>query len=518
VIVGSSLVAFAGWTVLVVDTGLLSGLDASTRPPPIDVLSPVGQIAAAVALLTMPALVSLSLVGVALWAFRRRLRRLSAALLTSVVLGWGGSALLRLLVSRPRPSQALDLVTVSGYGYPSGHLTAAVVAVTMITATSVVTRRSPLVRQSWQLGGAIGIVVTGLDQWLLSAHFVTDLIGGVLLGALVATSALVVADVHVLPVYVTPVTHPAVTEGRQVEPVPAKQCAVIFNPAKVTDWVTFRRHVDYELDKLGFADTLWLETTVKDPGRQMAAEAVRHRVDLVLGAGGDGTIRAVCAGLADSGIPFGLIPAGTGNLLARNLGIPLDERAALEIAFFGIEHKIDLVKLSVDDNEPDYFAVMAGLGIDAVILGNINPDLKRTVGSAAYFVSAMQQAKHPGAAATFTVDDAEPFKRNATVMVIGNVGYLQADIPLIPDAQADDGLLDLLIASPRRPADWFRLTARVLARQRRTDDRLARFTARKVTIQVEEPDEYQLDGDTIGSASKLVAEIAPGALTIKLPR
>src|SRR4029450_5819341 len=86
------------------------------------------------------------------------------------------------------------------------------------------------------------------------------------------------------------------------------------------------------------------------------------------------------------GVPFALIPAGTGNLLARNIGIPLDEVAALGVAFDGVDKDMDLVRLTVDDRPPDHFAVMAGIGLDAVIMEGADPNLKKAVGSAAYTV------------------------------------------------------------------------------------------------------------------------------------
>src|SRR5690606_3928569 len=147
-----------------------------------------------------------------------------------------------------------------------------------------------------------------------------------------------------------------------------------------------------------------------------------------------------------------------------------------------------------------------------------NPDLKKAVGSAAYFVSAARNANHPALHATIQLDDQPPLRRRAHVVVIGNVGFLQAGIQLIPDAAPDDGLLDVLIASPRRATDWVKLIARVLARQRRTDDQLDRLTGRRVTITVEERDRYQLDGDTEGECNRLSAEVLPGALLLRSPR
>jgi len=162
--------------------------------------------------------------------------------------------------------------------------------------------------------------------------------------------------------------------------------------------------------------------------------------------------------------------------------------------------------------------VMAGIGIDAMIMQSTNQDLKKAVGSAAYFVSAAQNAKHPALHATIQVDDEPPLRRRAHVIVIGNVGYLQANIPLIPDAKPNDGLLDVLVASPRGMSDWIKITTRVLTRQRRTDAQLDRLTGRKVTIRVEERDHYQMDGDTVGECSTMTAEVRPGALTLRVPR
>jgi diacylglycerol kinase (ATP) len=238
----------------------------------------------------------------------------------------------------------------------------------------------------------------------------------------------------------------------------------------------------------------------------------------VLGAGGDGTIRVICSGLAGSGVPFGLIPAGTGNLLARNIGIPLDEAAALDVAFDGVDKPIDLVKITVDGGTPDHSAVMAGIGIDAVIMEGTDPNLKKAVGSAAYFVAAAQHANHPALRTTIQVDDEPPVKRRAHVIVVGNVGFLQGNIALIPDARPDDGILDVLVASPRTAADWVRITTRVLTRRKRTDPQVDRFTGSKVTITVEEPDQYQLDGDTVGECQTMVAEVVPGALILRVPR
>jgi diacylglycerol kinase (ATP) len=155
----------------------------------------------------------------------------------------------------------------------------------------------------------------------------------------------------------------------------SRRWAVIYNPTKVSD--QFRQLVTNRLERDSWADTLWLETSADDPGRGMTKEAVAAQVDLVIGAGGDGTVRVVADGLAGSGIPMGLVPAGTANLLARNLDLPLEEDAAVEIAFAGHTRTIDLIKLTVDDHPPEHFAVIAGIGVDAMIMDETDSGLKR---------------------------------------------------------------------------------------------------------------------------------------------
>jgi len=513
------LVAFAVWTWLTFNSPALAAFDARTLAPPVDPTSRTAEIISAFALLTWPGFEYAALAGIALWAIRHRLRQLAAALVLVIILGWGGSNLLKIIFQRPRPERALDLLTATGYAYPSGHMTGVVVLSIAVGATFAVTRQSVRARIIWQVGSGLLVLAVAFNRWITGAHYLTDIVGGALFGALAATVALLVAGVKV------PIPHELVGEivrsraaTEDVPIAPLRRAAVIYNPAKVTDWITFRRHVEYELKSRGWERALWLETTSEDPGRAMTAYAVRENVDLVLGAGGDGTIRVICSGLAHTGIPFGLIPAGTGNLLARNIGIPLDEVAALDVAFDGVDKAVDLVRLQVDDQPPDHFAVMAGIGLDAVIMEGADPKMKKAVGSAAYFVSAAQNANHPPMHATVAVDDQPPIRRRASVIVVGNVGFLLANIQLIPGARADDGILDVLVASPRTLRDWVRLTTRVLTRRRQPDAQLDRLTGRRVTITVEERDQFQLDGDTVGECNTLTAEVVPGALRLRVPR
>ena len=518
-IVVSLLVAFVGWSVLLFSWPALRALDERLVAPPLDPMSNQAQIAAAFALLTWPGLEYAALVGIAIWAYQRRLRSLTFALLLTVALGWAATDLIKWTVARPRPPDHLDVMTAWGYSYPSGHMVGVVASCIAVGAAFRVSRSSPRARLLWTVGSTALILAVAFDRWFLGAHHIGDIIGGALLGGFVATFALVACGVSV------PIPHTAVVEivrerreaAHPTSTADQKRCAVIYNPVKVTDWAVFRRHVEYELKTRGWARPLWLETTSTIPGgrrpRRPSPRGWTWWWAPAVTAPSGSSARGWPAPASRSGWS----PAGTSNLLARNLGIPRDEAAALRVAFDGADKAIDLVRLTADGGPEEHFAVMAGVGIDAVIMQDTNPDLKKTVGSAAYFVSAAKNANHPALHTTIRVDDRPVLRRKASVIVIGNVGLLPSGILLIPDAKPDDGLLDVLVASPRTVRDWVRLTAQVITRRERGDDQLDRLTGRRVEITVEPRDQYQLDGDTAGECATLVAEIEPGALTVRVP-
>lgn len=191
VIVASFGVAFVVWTWLLFALPPLWSLDERWVAPALDPMSNQAQIAAAFALLTWPGLEYAALVGIAIWAFRRRLRSLAAALLLTVALGWASSDLIKIFFARGRPGDHLDVMTAWGYSYPSGHMVGVVASCIAVGATFRVTRRSPRARLLWTVGAAVLILAVAFDRWFLGAHHLGDIIGGALLGAFVATFSLV---------------------------------------------------------------------------------------------------------------------------------------------------------------------------------------------------------------------------------------------------------------------------------------------------------------------------------------
>lgn len=287
---------------------------------------------------------------------------------------------------------------------------------------------------------------------------------------------------------------------------------MIVNPVKVGDG--FRGRMETALSDAGWSDPLWLETDEDDPGQGRAAEALEAGVERVIVAGGDGTVRAVADGLASSGVPLGIVPAGTANLLDYNLGLPRDEAGAIAVATAGRTIDIDLISISVDDGRPEHFAVMAGAGLDAMIMDEVDEDLKKTVGTAAYVMAAGKALGRLPMSVRVAVDGHRIRHRKAMMVLVGNVGGIPPNLDLIPGAAYDDGLLDLMVAAPRRLRDWLKIIGRLVIRRQRKDDALELVRGRRVEVELGEPDTYQLDGDVAGEFTTMVAEVVPGALRV----
>jgi YegS/Rv2252/BmrU family lipid kinase len=273
------------------------------------------------------------------------------------------------------------------------------------------------------------------------------------------------------------------------------------------------RRVQTFMARHGWAEPLWLETTLDDPGIGMCERAIREKCDVVFVCGGDGTVMAAVTALAGCGLPLALLPAGTGNLLARNLGLPLhDEEEALRIGIAGRTSEIDVGVV-----EGRRFAVMAGLGFDAAMVRDAPEGLKKAVGWPAYVVSGGRHLRGRGIPITLTIDGGEPMQRRVRSVVVGNVGKLQAGIPLLPDAVPDDGYLDVVVIAPRHVVDWVRVSGRVLRRADVPDRRMERFRARRVVIETRRPEPRQLDGDVIEDSRVMDISIEPKALQVRLP-
>jgi YegS/Rv2252/BmrU family lipid kinase len=305
-------------------------------------------------------------------------------------------------------------------------------------------------------------------------------------------------------------------EPLQAEPEDRPVPAVVANPIRVEPGT--RARVTATCTSLGWKEPLWLETTVDDPGTGQARTAVEQGADVVLACGGDGTVRSVAQALAGTGVAMGLVPMGTGNLLAKAVGVPSDPAAATRVALTGDDRTIDVGRIRVDeDDEERVFLVMAGTGLDAVVMENTGEALKARVGRLAYFISGFRAMFGPQTRVTVAFDGAPAVRRRSRTVVVGNIGTLIGGLVLMPEATFDDGVLDIVNIAPKGLAGWVAVVLRVISRRRRGHQRIEHWQATSVVITTEAPQAAQIDGDPIGEASVLSLRVDPGVLVVRIP-
>ncbi|MGL4174229.1 MAG: diacylglycerol/lipid kinase family protein [Actinomycetota bacterium] len=316
-----------------------------------------------------------------------------------------------------------------------------------------------------------------------------------------------------------------------------RRAAIIVNPTKINDLADAHRRVRDVCQRHGWADPLWLLTTADDPGAGQARQARSAGVALVCVWGGDGTVRAVADALVHSAIPVGLLSGGTGNLLARNLGLPVAKvEDALAVALTGVDRRIDVgwvrfiaaqdnpAGKTSDDKNREYmtpeasqiFLVMTGLGFDAAMIAGAQDHLKERVGWLAYAESGMRHLRGPRLRAHLIVDGRRTWTRRIRSALVANCGVLTGGIVLIPAAKVDDGWLDLISLSPKGILSWITMTMRVLLR--RGGPQLEHSRCRRVQVTVDRPTDAQVDGDPVGKVHGFSARIDTGALLVRVPQ
>lgn len=252
-------------------------------------------------------------------------------------------------------------------------------------------------------------------------------------------------------------------------------------------------------------------TTRDDPGTGLARSAVRDGAGLVIACGGDGTVNAVAEALADTGVTLGVLPLGTGNLLAGHLGIPSGLDDAITVLTEGTDRRLDLG--AVGDR---VFVGMAGLGLDAAMIADSSEQLKARIGWLAYVPSILRHLRDRGRRVTVRVDGRRVWHRRVKVLIIGNFGRLHGGIDLMPQAAPDDGMLDVVVLEPSgRLSGWPAVLVRLLTR--RDGRNISRYRGRSVQVRTRRPVPLELDGDAYRTANALSAQVRPGALIVRAP-
>jgi diacylglycerol kinase family enzyme len=293
-----------------------------------------------------------------------------------------------------------------------------------------------------------------------------------------------------------------------------RRAAVVVNPTKVADLDEEYRAVCAFFAAEGWGQPLWYTTRLDELGVGHARAAAAAGADVVFACGGDGTISSVLSGLAGTGVPLAILPAGTGNLLARNLALPSDRDACLRIGIGGADRKIDVGRV----DETHRFAVMAGMGLDAAMITDAPARLKARIGWPAYVVSGAKHLFDRRAHVTITVDDEPPVELRARGVVIGNVGRLQAGMILMPEAEPDDGILDVAVLVPTSLRQWTMLALHVIRRRpAHRGARIEHFRGRRISITCDHDWPREIDGDLLQPGREMTIVVEPRALLVRIP-
>lgn len=438
----------------------------------------------------------------------RRARRLAAWLAVTVGMVLALSSLLGALIRRDVPDTNLSSALQAPY--PSSSASTVITVVCSFLIVAVLSW--PKFRWFARTIATIIVAFSAIGPLLVGAHVLSDIVGGWLVGLTVLSSTM-------LSFGVSPLRRRRRRRAVHAEDDPAPLVAVVYNPIKIPSVIDFTQLVRAAADLHDYAEPMFFATTRDDSGRGQTREALAAGASLVLVAGGDGTVRKVCTELAGSDVPAGIIASGTGNLLARNLLLPLEQPEAIEVAFAGSDFRMDLVRVTGDHMDPDTFVVMAGLGLDAAIVDDTGDRLKKQVGWMAYVVAGLRHMSFPAVEVELTVDDLAPVVRKARAIMIGNVGTLTGGFTLLPDATPDDGRFELALVSPGRITDWPRVAYRVMARRHRVDRHLEFMSGQKVRVRIlDRSVPRQLDGDTIAPGRELFCQVETKVLAVRVPR
>jgi diacylglycerol kinase family enzyme len=288
---------------------------------------------------------------------------------------------------------------------------------------------------------------------------------------------------------------------------------VVANPTRVRDLRRLRLACSEAFVANGWAPPEFLLTTREDSDGGLTAAAVRAGMSLVLAAGGDGTVRACAQALTGTAVPLAILPTGSANLAAMALRIPADLPAALSTALHGEQRTIDLALA-----DGTACVAMAGMGLDAAVVGAAPVSLKRHAGWLGYAAASVPMLAGRPSSFTVSLDGQPPMAFVARTIAVGNLGLLPGGFPLLPDARMDDGLLDVAVLAPAGLPGWASIGVRVIAGSRYDDSQLQRYQAREVEINADAELPRQADGELLGPARTLHVAVRPGALTVMVPQ
>jgi diacylglycerol kinase (ATP) len=263
----------------------------------------------------------------------------------------------------------------------------------------------------------------------------------------------------------------------------------------------------------GYTHPLWYEVAKSSKAHKAIRKALDKGARLLFIWGGDGMVQRCIDAVRGHDVALAILPAGTGNLLATDLGIPRDIARAVEIGLEGERRRLDV---GVANGER--FAVMAGTGFDAIMIRETSSQEKEELGRLAYIRSSVKAMRARRVRMSVRLDGAKWFKGKASCVLIGNIGKATGGIQVFDDASPFDGILNVGLVTTKNVWEWARVFLRLATDRRGPTQLLKRGTARKITVRLQRKRPYEIDGGIRPATKKLEIRIRARAVTLCVPR
>jgi diacylglycerol kinase family enzyme len=259
-------------------------------------------------------------------------------------------------------------------------------------------------------------------------------------------------------------------------------------------------------------EPLWFEVPKSKHAPKAVRAALKQGAELVLAWGGDGMQQRCIDVLAGTGVPLGILPAGTGNLLATNLEIPMTVPEAVAVALRGERRAMDT---GVANGE--HFAVMAGAGFDALMIKDADGTLKDRLGRAAYLWTGLKNISAAQVEGRVKVDGTLFYEGQLSCVLVGNVSKVFASIEAFDGARHDDGLLEIGVVSASTPLEWTRAVTRVVVDRAEKSPFVDVTRGKKIRITLKRKLAYEIDGGDRPPTRKLKIDVQPGSVQVCVP-
>jgi YegS/Rv2252/BmrU family lipid kinase len=267
-----------------------------------------------------------------------------------------------------------------------------------------------------------------------------------------------------------------------------------------------------ELERQGVEHPLWFEVPKSKKAPKRVERALEEGAELIFAWGGDGTVQRCIDVMAGTDVNLAVVPAGTANLFASNLGIPQDIAEAVDVGLHGKSRKLDVGRM-----KGERFGVMAGAGLDARMIQDADGTLKDRLGRLAYVWTGVKNARASTFRAEIEVDGSQWYEGEASLVLAGNLGEVFAGVEAFEDAKPDDGELELGVVRAEGLVEWARTVARAAVGSPSDSPFVVQTKAREVRARLDRKVLYELDGGAREPVKRFKVEVEPAALTVRVP-